>query len=186
MEILERFITYLCGQFNNDEQIERQLKEGNVTHPKAKHINGICNSKIQNLPESFKGYFVIEESYYQVGERTQVLPHLFLFDLNEEGKVKLTSYELPEGMSKEDFRNDNHELTMDYNELRISEKFNPMVYDFNHDYFEGSSISDFGNGMTFTLKEKMTSTELEVSEVFRRGGKITFGFEEPIVYKRQS
>ena len=185
MDILEHFITYLCGRFNNDKQVAKELEQGSIIHPRARHINGICNSKIKNLPEAFKGYFVIEESYYQIGERMQVLPHLFLFDLNEARKVRLTSYELPEGISKEDFRNDNHELVMDYRKLQISEKFNPMIYEYYEDCFRGSSISDFGNGISFTLQEKATPTVLEVSEVFRRNDKITFGFEEPIIYERQ-
>ena len=35
-----------------------------------------------------------------------MLPHLFLFTLNENNQVVLTSYDLPEGISKEEFKND--------------------------------------------------------------------------------
>ena len=34
------------------------------TYPYAEHVNTICNDKINNLPEDFKGKFVVEESYY--------------------------------------------------------------------------------------------------------------------------
>ena len=182
---LGRFISNLCGEFNNDRQIEEEMKAGQVSSPKAKHINQVCNDKIENLPDGFKGYFVIEESYYEVGGRKNILPHLFLFDLNEEGKVVLTSYELPEGVKKEEFRNDNEALKMDYNHLKKSEKFNPMVYEAKEEAFEGASISDFGNGLIFTLKEKTTPRTLEVSEIFERNGKKTFGFDSPIIYDRQ-
>lgn len=185
METLERFISNLCGDFNNDKQIEDEMKAGQVSSPKAKHINRVCNDKIENLPDDFKGYFVIEESYYEVGGRKNILPHLFLFNLNEEGKVVLTSYELPEGVKKEDFRSDNKALKMDYNELERSEKFKPMVYEAKGDAFEGESVSDFGNGLIFTLKEKTTSRTLEVSEIFERNGKKTFGFDSPIIYDKQ-
>ena len=44
----------------------------------------------------------MEESYYTVEGKTHASPHLFLF--TEEGdRVKLTSYELPEGCEKEHF-----------------------------------------------------------------------------------
>ena len=78
MKKLEQFIENLCGSFNNNGQIDRELAAGEVIHPKAKHINGVCNNKIKNLPKNFNGYFVIEESYYEQGKFTNILPHLFL------------------------------------------------------------------------------------------------------------
>ena len=109
MSNLETFLSYICGEFNNDNQILEQEKNGNITHPKARHVNNICNHKIKNIPKDFKGKFVLEESYYP----KNIMPHLFLFTENEEGKVVLTSYEIPNDISKEDFRNDNEELVMD-------------------------------------------------------------------------
>ena len=184
MDILNSFINMLCGSFNNDEQINDELKNGKLIHMRASHINNICNDKIKNLPEGFKGYFVIEESYYELKNGTNILPHLFLFTLNEEGKVMLTSYEIPEKYSKEEFRNDNNEIAMDYNNLKISEKFNPMVYEYEEGIFKGESLSTFAPGITFLLKEHMNSEGLFVSEIFKRNDVITFGFEDPIIYKR--
>ena len=79
MDTLKRFTNNLCGDFNNDKQIQDQEAKGKVTHPKAKHINRIANDKIINLPCDFNGYFIIEESYYEIGNRKNILPHLFLF-----------------------------------------------------------------------------------------------------------
>lgn len=59
MKNLGLFISYLCGEFNNDEQVSKELKEGKNIHPKAKHITKVCNGKIKNLPKDFKGIFVI-------------------------------------------------------------------------------------------------------------------------------
>ena len=126
MDVLKVFVENLCGKFNNYDQINDELSKGEVLHPKASHINGVCNHKIKNLPEDFKDYFVIEESYYEQGNRKNILPHLFLFTLNDDNKVVLESYELPKGVSQEEFRNDNEDLIMDYNELAKSEKFTPM------------------------------------------------------------
>ena len=50
MNKLDRFINELCGIFNNDRQINDELESGELKHPKAKHINGVCNDKITNLP----------------------------------------------------------------------------------------------------------------------------------------
>ncbi len=185
MDTLKKFTDNLCGNFNNDEQIKKQEKEGKVTHPKAKHVNRIANNKFINLPNDFKGYFIIEESYYEMGNRKNILPHLFLFTLNEDNQVVLTSYDLPEGISKEEFRNDNNDLIIDYNKLVKSEKFNPMVYKEVNEGFEGESISDFGGGVKFTLKERTERDKLYVSEVFEKNGKITFGFIEPIIYHKE-
>lgn len=184
MKKLEQFIENLCGSFNNNGQIDRELAAGEVIHPKAKHINGVCNNKIKNLPKNFNGYFVIEESYYEQGKFTNILPHLFLFNLNEENEVVLTSYELPKGIGKEEFKNNNDNLIMDYNELEVSKKFTPMVYKENDGFFEGESVSNFTPETEFTLKEKIEDEKMYVSEVFRKNGKITFGFVDPIIYEK--
>ena len=78
MNKLEIFINQLCGVFNNYNQINKELESGQLKHPKAKHINAVCNKKIKNLPDNFNGYFVIEESYYEQGNLKNSLPHLFL------------------------------------------------------------------------------------------------------------
>lgn len=184
MDTLDNFIQNLCGEFNNDEQLKKQAATGKITHPKACHINGLCNDKIKNLPENFKGYFVIEESYYKQGSKENILPHLFLFSLNKENKVVLESYEIPEDIPKEDFRNDNANLKMDYNSLVKSKKFNTMIYDEKNGIFTGESISMFSPITKFILKEKIEKDTLYVSEVFYKGDKKTFGFEDPIIYKR--
>lgn len=59
-----------------------------------------------------------------------------------------------------------------------------MIYKEVNDGFEGESVSDFGGGVKFTLKERTEKDKLYVSEVFEKNGKITFGFEEPIVYDK--
>ncbi|WP_294405104.1 hypothetical protein [uncultured Clostridium sp.] len=184
MNTLNNFIETLCGEFNNDEQINNEEIQGNIVHPKAKHINGICNDKIENLPDNFEGYFIIEESYYDMGKFKNILPHLFLFTTNENNQIVLTSYELPKDISKEDFRNNNSQLIMNYNDLQISEKFTPMIYTENNGVFSGESISFFTPETKFILKETIEKDTLSVSEVFYKNDKITFGFIDPIVYKK--
>ena len=43
-----------------------------------------------------------------------------------------------------------------------------MIYIEVNDGFEGESISDFGGGVKFTLKERTEKGKLYVSEVFLR------------------
>ncbi|WP_419726614.1 hypothetical protein [Terrisporobacter petrolearius] len=112
MNKLDVFIKELCGVFSNENQIKEEMKLGQSKYPKAKHINGICNNKIINLPSDFKGYFVIEESYYEQGNHNNILPHLFLFALNEDSNIVLTSYDIPNDIPKADFRNDNKNLIL--------------------------------------------------------------------------
>lgn len=112
------------------------------------------------------------------------MPHLFLFFLNNDNNVVLTSYEIPSDINKDEFKNDNKDLVMDYTKLLKSEKFTPMTYIEKDGVFSGECISTFGPGITFELKESTSSDKLVVSEIFKRNGKATFGFEEPLVYKR--
>lgn len=186
MNILNSFINNLCGNFNNDDQISLEIRENKLIHPKAMHINGICNYKIFNVPTNFDGFFVLEESYYEIGNLKNYLPHLFLFTLNTDGNIVLTSYDIPNNIKKEDFRNDNLNLKMNFNDLKVSEKFTPMTYIYKNGEFKGESISHFNSATTFILKETVKDNILEVSEVFKKDGKITFGFESPIIYKKIS
>ena len=185
MKKLELFIKNLCGEFNNDEQISKEKSHGKIIHPKAKHINGVLNDRIKNIPENFDGYFVLEESYYDTGTFKNILPHLFLFNLDKDHNIVLTSYEIPENITKEEFRNDNLDLNIDFNNLKVSNKFNPITYYYVDGIFKGESVSHLNAETTFTLKETIKDGVLIVSEVFEKNGKITFGCTDPIVYKKK-
>jgi len=50
--------------------------------------------------------------------------------------------------------------------------------------WEGGSTSQFSPVMTFKLEEKFSNNFLEVSESMEVNGKRTFGYDEPIIYKR--
>lgn len=184
MKNIEIFLKYLCGNFDNKKQIEKETKNGKVVHPNAKHITNICNDKIKNIPQDFAGYFVLEESYYEQNGRNTITPHLFLFTENDENKIVLTSYEIPKEISKEDFKYSNNNIIIDYTKLEISEKFTPMVYEFVNNGFEGKSVNKLTPELTFTLTERTEKDTLYVSEVFEKNGKITFGFPEPIIYNK--
>ena len=58
MADLTNFVTLLNGEFDNKDQFEKMCKI-NPQYPYAKHINTICNSKIENLPKGFEGVFMI-------------------------------------------------------------------------------------------------------------------------------
>ena len=62
---LENFVGMMTGHFDNKDQFKEMQAEGR-TYPYAEHVNTICNDKINNLPEDFKGKFVVEESYYEM------------------------------------------------------------------------------------------------------------------------
>ncbi len=182
MDNLNNFIRILSGSFNNHEQFKELQEKGIVNFPFAKHINTVCNDKITNLPENFKGYFLLEESYYTLNGNTHASPHLFLFTEENDG-IKLTSYEMPSGYNKDNFTYEQLN-PIDYNDLSISQKFTPAIYKQNSGIWEGGSISMFSPVLKFTLYERFSEEQLEVSESMEVNGKRTFGYDEPIIYKR--
>lgn len=183
MNRLNDFINILTGNFDNKEQFENLKNNGISNFPYAEHINTACNNKIINLPENFDGIFMVEESYYTTNGKTNSSPHLFLFT-QENNDIKLTSYEIPEGYSKANFTYKDIE-TIDYLKLKISEKFTPAIYKLKDNVWEGGSISMFTPVMKFTLFERFSQEKLEVNESIEVNGKRTFGFDEPIIYKRK-
>ena len=73
---------------------------------------------------------------------------------------------------------------VDYAELKKSEKFTPALYHEKDGIWEGGSISQFSPVMILKLWEKFSDRCLEVSESMEVNGKRTFGYDEPIIYKR--
>ena len=188
MSEFELFKTVIVGKFHNEAQIEEQKRNGTVTHPLAKHINAICNDKIEHLPADFKGIFVIEESYYTYLDKntSTVLPHLFLFVETPEGQVQLISYEIPKDIKKSDFTNSNPNLRMNYEDLEVSKKFLPMTYQYTPGKgFLGESLSQFGPDTTFFLSETLSEDTFEVTEILKKGDRVLVGFDSPIIYKRE-
>ena len=179
MKLLGEFTAMLCGSFDNSVQLERFAAQGITGYPEARHVNTRINDHIDHLPEDFAGEFVLEESYYTVGGRTNAMPHLFLF--TEEGDcVKLTSYEMPEGYTKDTFTAAGLGR-LDYRTLRPSATFTPALYHKNGEWFEGGSESMFTSVLKFSLYERFSN---EVSESMEKDGRRTFGYDLPLEYRR--
>lgn len=182
MTNLDAFMRILTGSFDNSEQYNEMKRIGAGNFPYARHINTVCNDKITHLPEDFTGFFMVEESYYTSGENTHAAPHLFLFTEEAEG-ILLTSYEIPAGYDKQTFTYEAM-AEVDFRELHASVKFTPALYTQKDGVWEGGSVSMFSPVLKFTLFERFSEECLEVSETMEVNGKRTFGYDEPILYKR--
>ena len=181
MSRIENFLKLITGNFNNKEQFDRTQKEGKI-YPYAEQVNTVCNDKILNLPDDFQGRYLVEESYYETNGNRHALAHMFLFTEEEDG-ILLTSFELPEGSDKGSFTYASMQ-PVDYTELKKSEKFTPALYTEKDGVWEGGSVSQFSPVLIFSLWEKFSEDRLEVSESMEMNGKIIFGYDEPIEYKR--
>lgn len=182
MSKIELFLSMLCGTFDNTEQFNKMQANGIKDYPFAQHTNSVCNDKITGLPESFQGAFVLEESYYTVNGAMNKMPHLFLIT-EEADAIKLLSFEMPEGYTKDNFTFENLN-DISYQDLKQSEKFTPILYTWNGTSFYGKSVSMFSPVLRFTLEETFSEELLLVSETFEVNGKRTFGYDNPIEYRR--
>lgn len=183
MNNLESFTALLSGNFDNAQQYETLRAQGVADFPLARHVNTVCNDKILNLPPDFPGVFLVEESYYTIGETTRASAHLFLFTAENSGEIKLTSYEIPAGYDKSSFTYQALQ-PVEFAALKASEKFTPALYAWKGDAWEGGSVSMFSPVLKFTLFERFSSDVLEVSEIMEVNGKRTFGYDVPIQYRR--
>ena len=170
MSKLTDFIKLMTGHFDNKEQFDKMQTEGK-TYP------------IKNLPENFNGTFVVEESYYKTDGKSHTSPHLFLISENNE-EIVLSSYDIPNGEDKNTFSYDSMKA-VDYSELNESKKFTPALYREKDGVWEGGSTSQFSPVMIFKLWERFSEDSLEVSEIIEVNGRRTFGYDDPIVYKRK-
>ena len=115
-----------------------------------------AKDKINNLPEDFKGKFVVEESYYEINGKRHASPHLFLIMEIEQG-ILLSSYEIPKGEDKNTFSYDSMKK-VDYAKLKKSEKFTPALYHEKDGIWEGGSTSQFSPVMTFKLWDNFSKS----------------------------
>ena len=58
---MEKFVKLMTGHFDNREQFT-EMKSAGKLFPYARHVNTVCNDKINNIPENFTGIFMVEES----------------------------------------------------------------------------------------------------------------------------
>jgi hypothetical protein len=187
-KLLNIFQQYITGDFDNSEQVVAEIKAGKQIHPLAIHVNRVANNKIKNLTANFNGIFIIEESYYlNEGKPVEIKPFLFLFQPKSNTEIQLTVYQLPEGIKKEEFRNDNQHLSIDFNTLKPSPSFKGAVYTWNAKAktFSTNAPNGLGNGMRFTLIETFTSNQLSVMELLEKDGKRLTPYDTPIIYKRK-
>lgn len=181
MARLDEFMKLLTGHFDNREQFGAMQAAGKV-YPFAQHVNTICNDKIRNIPADFQGYFMVEESYYETNGKLHASPHLFLFTEEGEG-ILLSSYDLPAGADRTSFTYDKME-PVEFSALKKSATFTPALYLWKDGAWEGGSTSHFSPVMTLKLWERFSEDCLEVSESMEMNGKRTFGYDDPILYKR--
>ena len=75
---LDNFVGMMTGHFDNKDQFKKMQAEGK-TYPYAEHVNTVCNDKINNLPEDFKGKFVVKRVIMKLMENVM---HLHIFSLS--------------------------------------------------------------------------------------------------------
>ena len=75
---LDNFVGMMTGHFDNKDQFKKMQAEGK-TYPYAVHVNTVCNDKINNLPEDFKGKFVVKRVIMKLMGNVM---HLHIFSLS--------------------------------------------------------------------------------------------------------
>lgn len=186
-EPIQLLQTYLTGNFDNAIQVAAEQAAGRQLHPFASHVNRVADDKILHKPETFNGFFLLEESYYIWPDgREQIKPMLFYFEPYGENRCRLTSFQLPVYLAMESVRNDNDSLLFDYTKLVPSLGFRGADYFLEQDLcFYTDSLHDFGNGMQFRLTEKLSPFQLVVMELLIQDGIQITPYQTPIIYERK-
>ena len=177
-------IRMLSGTFTNEEQIRNEEEGGIRIHPAAKHVITPCGHLISNTPEELKGGFVIEESYFDMVDRIIDKHYLFLYENVDKNTVRLTSYDLPEAIKTENFTGSNDSIRMDFRDLRVSPRFEPLILEKNNDEYYGENVSSFGPGKVFRFSLRVSEKGFEVKELLEADGKRFAGYDTPVVYKK--
>ena len=92
---------------------------------------------------------------------------------------------LPKELDKNTIKNSNANLFFDYNTLTPSPTFKGAIYNYDGKFFTTNSVNELGNGMRFTLTEKLNLKQLIVMELLEKDGKKLTTYTTPIVYNRE-
>jgi hypothetical protein len=184
MKAYDYFKEVLCGVFDNKNQVEAEKKGGKQVHPYAKHVTALIT--IKNMPADKKGYFILEESYYEYPDKPlEMKPYLFYIEAVADDKIQLSSFSFPTDLDKKDIRNDNKNLNLEYSKISVSKTFKPAIYTLKDKAFTVNHPTDLPNGMRFTLIETLTKNRLEVMEMLEKDGKKLTPYDTPIIYERK-
>lgn len=181
------FKHYITGDFDNIRQVEAERASGRQIHPHARHINRVADHKIDGKPQgiSGKGFWLIEESYYQWPDKTlEVKPYIFYFSESDENSMRLSVFKYPDTYTAEEIRNDNESLHLSVADLTPSPTFKGAIYHRKGDTFHTHAPQDLGNGTTFTLIETFEATKLHVMELLEKNGQRLTPYADPIIYDR--
>lgn len=182
---IARFKAYITGDFDNQNQVEQAQAAGQQAHPLAVHVNRIADHKVKHAPAR-TGFWLIEESYYTYPDGTKKINHhLFFFEGVDVHTVRLYAYELPAELPMHQLTNDNPDLSIDFNHLRISTRFQPAAYAFDGTVFTLHAPNHWDDGMTFTLIETIAADSLTVMELLEKNGQRLTPYATPIVYDRK-
>lgn len=182
----ELFIQYLIGDFDNSQQVAEEKAAGNQVHPLAVHINRVCTDRVENLPNDFKGSYILEESYYTYpGQEMTIKPHLFYVEHFSDTIAQMRPIVIPEYYKLEELKNDNPDLRFKYEELKPIAWFNPAHYHRVGHLLEVHNPNDLGEGKRFTLTETFDENTLEVMELMEQDGKRLTPYATPIIYRRR-
>lgn len=186
-KLIDIFKSYIVGEFDNSKQVVEEIKKGKQIHPLAIHVNAEVNSRFLNLPKDLKGFFLLEESYYQYPNKSlDIKPYLFYFK-EDKNTITLKVYQFPKELKKEECRNDNKNLTFDFNLLELSPTFKGATYTYNaaNKTFSTKSENELPNNMKFTLIETFTTKQLQVMELLEKEGQRLTPYDTPILYDRK-
>lgn len=184
MSLIDLFISYIAGTFANTAQVRREATAGNPVHPQARHVIGVVNHKIANLPDNFDGYFVIEESYFTLPDREVHKHYLFSYVPLDTERIVLTSYNVPSDIPPESFTNDNPDISLNYDQLEVSPRFQPLVINYVDGEFVGKNISAFGPDTLFRFGMRITPSAMFITELLEKDGERIAGYDTPIEYVR--
>ena len=184
IDLFERIIV---GVFHNQKQIDQERTAGKQLHPFAKHVTEIITHRVHNVPSDFNGTLILEESYYDYPDKEQeIKPLFFKVTPNAANDIYLESIVIPEHMDKRKVVNANPDLSFDFRELQINQKFGKAEYKGMGDFMIANHLCDFGGGVSFNLTELLTLDTLYVLEMAKKDGHALTPYDTPIIYNRIS
>lgn len=179
--MLKQFIDDIIGVFNNYDQIN-ELSKHDIQFVDAELCNTIVNDKITSLPKNFKGYWVLESTYYDLAGKKIQEHLLFLYD-EQDGMITKKLYK---GAHDQDLSLLIDESTIDYRDLVIDHKIQTLKYQFKNNEFRLHEKHIPINCFNMSIKEYVSDYAIISDKQLFNDTEAILGFDYPIIYKKLS
>lgn len=174
MNLLEKYLSMACGQFDNSRQLAHFQAERITNYPTATMRTEDITQQFLNLPDNFAGIYIHRKTSYTIHGKTTKFNQFFYITQNG-NKIILEALDTTHVDFNKPFC---------FHEQKRLEKFKPIEYKWKNGCFYGKATNPLTRATNYLIEETLQDDFILLTEKKQVYGKWKFGFDLPIAFRR--